>query len=70
MVIDTVGGLTVFIVISLGNKSYSSWVPIRAGNINTIIGSIVRIIIRIVDRIIIVKIIIKPISTKLEKEDK
>ena len=45
-------------------------VPITAGNVNNIIGRILRTIIRIVGRIIIVKIIIKPISTKLEREDK
>ena len=68
MVIETVGGLTVFIVVSSGSTSCSSWVQITAGYINNIIGSIMRIIIMIVGRIVIVKIIITTISTGLEKE--
>ena len=68
MVIKTVGCRTVFIVISSGSTSCSLWVPITAGRINNIIGSMMRIIIKIVGTFVIVKIIIKPISTGLGKE--
>ena len=70
MVIEKVEGLAVFIFLSSGNTPFSLWVLITAGNMTNIIGSIVRVIIRIDGSIVIVKIIIKPISNKLEREDK